>query len=82
MATGAQLSPESNTRKVLDKLAQAIEQENTARSEISAAVDDLGDWITTVEVPTMPEQITTVILVDRSTGRQRLFYQYRQAPTP
>ena len=82
MSTGAQTVPEGSTRTVLDKLANAIEQENTARSEISATVADLGDWITTVDVATLPEQIKAVILVDRATGRQRLFYQYKQVPTP
>jgi len=81
MSTGAQTVPEGSTRTVLDKLANAIEQENTARSEISATVADLGDWITTVDVATLPEQIKAVILVDRATGRQRLFYQYKQVPT-
>jgi hypothetical protein len=66
----------------LEKLAQAIKQENTARSEISAAVADLGNWITTVEVSTLPEQAKAIILLDRTSGRQRLFYQYRQVPTP
>jgi hypothetical protein len=82
MSTGAQPVPEASTRTVLNKIANAIEQENTARSEISATVADLGDWITTVEVATLPEQIKAVILVDRATGRQRLFYQYKQVPTP
>jgi len=81
MSTGAQTVPEGSTRTVLDKLANAIEQENTARSEIGATVADLGDWITTVDVATLPEQIKAVILVDRATGRQRLFYQYKQVPT-
>jgi len=82
MSTGAQPVPGGSTPTVLDKLANAIEQENTARSEISATVADLGDWITTVEVATLPEQIKAVILVDRATGRQTLFYQYKQVPTP
>jgi hypothetical protein len=42
MATGAQPDPELSTRSVLEKLAQAIKQENIARSEISAAVADPG----------------------------------------
>jgi len=82
MATGAQPAPGASTRTFLDKLAEAIEQENTARTEISATVADLGDWITTVEVATLPEQIKAVILVDRTTGRQRLFCEYHRVPTP
>jgi len=82
MSTGAQPGQEASTRTVLNKIANAIEQENIARSEISATVADLGDWITTVDVETLPEQIKAVILVDRATGRQRLFYQYKQVPTP
>jgi hypothetical protein len=82
MATGAQPIPEASTRTVLDKLANAIDQENSARSEISATMADLGDWITTVEVATLPEQIKAVILVDRTTGRQRLFYEFRRVPIP
>ena len=82
MATGQQPAPGASTRVVLDKLANAIEQGNTARSEISASLADLGDWITTVEVATLPEQIKAVILVDRTTGRQRLFCEFRQVSTP
>ena len=82
MATGAQPAPGAGARTGLDKLANAIEQENTARSEISATVADLGDWITTVEVPSLPEQIKAVILIDRTTGRQRLFNEHRRVPTP
>jgi hypothetical protein len=82
MSSGAQPVPEASTRSFLNKIVDAIEQENTARSEISATVADLGDWITTVDVPSLPEQIRAVILVDRATGRQRLFYEYKHAPTP
>ena len=81
MASGTQPAPGASTRVVLDKLANAIEQENTARSEIGATVADLGDWITTVEVATLPEQIKAVIIVDRTTGRQRLFCEFRRAPS-
>ena len=82
MAPGAQPAPGESTHTVLGKLASAIEQENTARSEISGSLADLGDWITTVEVASLPEQIKAAILVDRTTGRQRLFYEFRQVSTP
>jgi len=82
MTTGTQLAPGASARTALDKLANAIEQENTARSDISATLADLGDWITTVEVATLPEQIKAVILVDRTTGRQRLFCEFQPVPTP